>query len=51
MKSGKEELTLDLNSVPVHVQNVRFDGLRRTKTDFVHSTVKDVFDAGNFGEV
>ncbi len=49
MESGK--LDFDLESVPVRVTNVNFDGLGRTKGDFVASAVGEVFKAKSFGEV
>ncbi|ODN05358.1 Sorting and assembly machinery component 50, partial [Orchesella cincta] len=45
------EATLDLEGVPVRVKNINFDGLGRTKGDFVAEAVKEIFLAKNFGDL
>ncbi|CAL8100376.1 unnamed protein product [Orchesella dallaii] len=42
---------VDLEAVPVRVQNINFDGLGRTKGDFLANVVKDVFLAKTFGDL
>jgi len=44
-------ISVDLNVVPVKVKSVRFDGLSRTKTDYVQACTKKVLLAKNFGEL
>ena len=46
-----EDISFDLDKVPVRVSNVNFDGLGRTKGDFVAGAVSEVFQAKTFGEV
>lgn len=46
-----EGADFDLEAVPVRVTNINFDGLGRTKGDYVGSAVSNVFQAKTFGEV
>lgn len=42
---------IDLENVPVKVSTVNFDGLKRTKSDFVAEAISDIFQSKTFGEV
>lgn len=40
----------NLDSIPVRVNKVKFDGLSRTKTSFVDPTTENVYKAKTFGD-
>jgi hypothetical protein len=50
-KEDDINVNIDLASVPVEVKNVHFDGIGRTKEDYLREATVNVFKAKNFGDV
>lgn len=46
-----EGVPIDLETVPVHIDNIHIQGLGRTKDDYVTQAVNDLFKACTFNEV
>lgn len=43
--------SIDLESVPVRVENVQINGLSRTKDDYISQSVQELFKATSFKDV
>ncbi len=46
-----EGVPIDLDTVPVRIDNIHIQGLGRTKDDYVTQAVHELFKACNFNEV
>lgn len=51
MAMTAEGVPIDLETVPVRVDNIHIQGLGRTKDDFVTQAVDDLFKANTFNEM